>query len=76
MKHPPSPIRALGDGAPADRERQVFPVDASPKADPAGAPITAVAGHLGDMRTYAHWLRDERRLPAALLDQMFAIRNT
>jgi hypothetical protein len=47
-----------------------------PKADPAGAPITAVAGHLGDMRTYAHWLRDERRLPAALLDQMFAIRNT
>ncbi len=30
-----------------------------------GAPITAVAGHLGDtvetvQRTYAHWLRDDR----------------
>lgn len=43
----------------------------------AGAPITAVAGHLGDvpetvMRTYAHWLRDERSLPATLLDQALA----
>jgi integrase len=43
----------------------------------AGAPITAVAGHLGDvpetvMRTYAHWLRDERHLPATLLDQLLA----
>jgi integrase len=41
-----------------------------------GAPITAVAGHLGDvpetvLRTYAHWLRDERSLPAALLDEAF-----
>lgn len=43
----------------------------------AGAPTPAVAGHLGDvpetvMRTYAHWLRDERDLPAVLLDQMLA----
>ena len=27
------------------------------------------------MRTYAHWLRDERSLPAALLDQMLAPRG-
>lgn len=45
----------------------------------AGAPIPAVAGHLGDtpetvMRTYAHWLRDERGLPAILLDQLLAPR--
>jgi integrase len=43
----------------------------------AGAPPTAVAGYLGDTvetvhRTYAHWLRDERHLPATLLDQMLA----
>jgi len=42
-----------------------------------GAPITAVAGYLGDvpetvMSTYAYWLRDERSLPATLLDQMLA----
>jgi integrase len=42
-----------------------------------GAPITAVAGHLGDVvetvsRTYAHWLRDDRQLPALLLDRMLA----
>ena len=34
-----------------------------------GAPITAVAGHLGDTvetisRTYLHWLRDDRDVPA------------
>ena len=39
----------------------------------AGAPITAVAGHLGDTvetisRTYAHCLRDDREIPAAVLD--------
>ena len=43
----------------------------------AGAPVPAVAGHLGDvpetvMRTYAHWLRDDRSLPAAILDRMLA----
>jgi integrase len=42
-----------------------------------GAPITAVAGHLGDTvetvsRTYAHWLRDDRDVPAAVLDRVFA----
>ena len=43
----------------------------------AGAPVPAVAGYLGDvpetvMRTYAHWLRDDRSLAATLLDQTFA----
>jgi integrase len=42
-----------------------------------GAPITAVAGHLGDTvetieRTYAHWLRDDRDVPAAVLDRVLA----
>jgi integrase len=42
-----------------------------------GAPITAVAGHLGDtvetvMRTYVHWLRDDREVPAAVLDRVLA----
>ena len=42
-----------------------------------GAPITAVAGHLGDVvetvsRTYSHWLRDDRDLPALLLDRMLS----
>jgi integrase len=42
-----------------------------------GAPITAVAGHLGDVvetvsRTYAHWLRDDRDVPAAVLDRVLA----
>jgi integrase len=37
-----------------------------------GAPITAVAGHLGDtvetvQRTYAHWLRDDTGVPATVL---------
>jgi hypothetical protein len=45
----------------------------------AGAPITAVAGHLGDtpetvMSTYAHWLRDDREIPAAVLDGLLADR--
>lgn len=40
-----------------------------------GVPITAVAGHLGDTvetvgRTYAHWLRDDRDVPAAALSRM------
>lgn len=42
-----------------------------------GAPITAVAGHLGDTvdtvsRTYAHWLRDDRQVPGRILDRMLA----
>ena len=42
-----------------------------------GAPITAVAGHLGDTvetvsRTYAHWLRDDRDLPVVVLDRLLA----
>jgi integrase len=42
-----------------------------------GAPITAVAGHLGDTvetvsRTYAHWLRDDRDVPADVLDRVLA----
>jgi integrase len=40
-----------------------------------GVPVTAVAGHLGDTietlgRTYAHWLRDDREVPAAALSRM------
>jgi hypothetical protein len=36
----------------------------------------AVGGHLGDtletlQRTYAHWLRDDRDVPADLLDRLF-----
>jgi hypothetical protein len=47
----------------------------------AGAPVPAVAGHLGDvretvMRTYAHWPRDDRSLPAAILDRMMAGTST
>ena len=39
------------------------------------APITAVAGHLGDtvetvQRVYAHWLRDDRDVPAEVLDRL------
>jgi integrase len=39
------------------------------------APLTAVAGHLGDTvetvsRTYVHWLRDDRDIPADILDRM------
>jgi integrase len=42
-----------------------------------GAPITAVAGHLGDTvetasRVYVHWLRDDRDVPAAVLDRVLA----
>lgn len=42
-----------------------------------GAPLTAVAGHLGDTvetvsRTYAHWLRDDRDVPADVLDRVLA----
>ena len=42
-----------------------------------GAPITVVAGHLGDTvetvsRVYAHWLRDDRDVPAAVLDRALA----
>jgi len=42
-----------------------------------GAPLTAVAGHLGDTvetisRTYLHWLRDDRNVPAEVLDRVLA----
>jgi integrase len=42
-----------------------------------GAPLTAVAGHLGDTvetvsRVYAHWLRDDREVPADVLDRVLA----
>jgi integrase len=42
-----------------------------------GAPITAVAGHLGDTvetvnRIYVHWLRDDRDVPAAVLNRVLA----
>jgi integrase len=42
-----------------------------------GVPLTAVAGHLGDTvetvgRVYAHWLRDDREVPAAVLDRLLA----
>lgn len=42
-----------------------------------GAPITAVAGYLGDKvetvaRTYAHWLRDDRDVPVEILDRVLA----
>lgn len=42
-----------------------------------GAPITAVAGHLGDTvqtvsQVYAHWLRDDRDVPGAVLDRVLA----
>ena len=42
-----------------------------------GAPLTAVASHLGDTvetisRTYVHWLRDERNVPADVLDRVLA----
>lgn len=42
-----------------------------------GAPLAAVAGHLGDTvetvsRTYVHWLRDDRDVPAAVLDRVLA----
>lgn len=42
-----------------------------------GASLTAVAGHLGDTvetvsRTYVHWLRDDRDVPAEVLDRVLA----
>ena len=42
-----------------------------------GAALTAVAGHLGDTvetvsRTYVHWLRDDRDIPAQVLDRMLS----
>lgn len=42
-----------------------------------GAPLAAVAGHLGDTvdtvsRTYVHWLRDDRDVPASVLDRVLA----
>ena len=42
-----------------------------------GAPITAVAGHLGDTvgtvsKVYAHWLRDDREVPAMVLERVLA----
>lgn len=42
-----------------------------------GASITAVAGYLGDQvatvaRTYSHWLRDDRDVPAEILDRVLA----
>ena len=43
-----------------------------------GAPITAVAGHLGDTvetveRIYAHWLHDDTEVPAMVLDPVLAV---
>jgi integrase len=43
-----------------------------------GAPVTAVAGHLGDTvetltREYVHWLRDDRDVPADVLDRVLAL---
>jgi integrase len=43
----------------------------------AGAPLTAVAGHLGDTvqtvsEVYLHWLRDDREVPAIVLDRLLA----
>jgi hypothetical protein len=45
-----------------------------------GAPLSAVAGHLGDTvetvsRTYVHWLRDDRDVPAEILDRMLGPRH-
>jgi 20S proteasome alpha/beta subunit len=42
-----------------------------------GAPLAAVAGHLGDTvatvnRIYVHWLRDDRDVPADVLDRVLA----
>ena len=42
-----------------------------------GASSTAVAGHLGDTldtisKVYAHWLRDDRHIPAMILDRLLA----
>jgi len=42
-----------------------------------GASITAVAGHLGAtvqmvQQVYAHWLWDDRDVPAAVLDRVLA----
>jgi integrase len=42
-----------------------------------GAPLTAVAAHLGDTvetvsRVYVHWLRDDRDVPATVLDRVLA----
>jgi integrase len=42
-----------------------------------GAPLTAVAGHLGNVvetvsRVYVHWLRDDRDVPADVLDRVLA----
>jgi integrase len=46
-----------------------------------GAPLTAVAGHLGDTvetvsRTYVHWLRDDRHVPAEVLDRVLSPSTT
>ena len=42
-----------------------------------GAPLTAVAGHLGATvgivsRVDVHWLRDDRDVPAAVSDRLLA----
>jgi len=42
-----------------------------------GAPLTAVAGHLGDTvetvsRVYVHWLRHDREVPADVLNRVLA----
>jgi integrase len=44
-----------------------------------GAPLTAVAGHLGDTvetvaRIYVHWLRDDRDIPAEVLNRVLTVR--
>ncbi len=67
-------------GAGLDRDRFVFHslrhfAASSMLAE--GAPLTAVAGHLGDTvetisKVYLHWLRDDRHVPAAVLDRLLA----
>jgi hypothetical protein len=60
-----------GDGVPAAAGGAVLTLLAE------GAPLTAVTGHLGDTvetvgRVYAHWLRDDREVPADVRDRVLA----
>ncbi len=69
------------DGAGIDRRRFTFQAlrhfcASSLLAE--GAPLTAVAGHLGDTvetisRTYLHWLRDDRDVPAEVLARILVV---
>ena len=82
----PGRVLRLGLAAGARRRRTrprtptcstAAPLVRQSRCSPPGHRSPAVAGHLGDvpetvMRTYAHWLRDDRSLPAAMLDRMLA----